>query len=541
MKLKLQKPPPAAGGEILKSGPHDVLCGRGNRINGYKGNRLFQQVVKRTRIEYVAVAKSDKRAFATHLVRAINALDPPGRFLKTEEVNGKFKYVEMDEKAAVVKSRQALREGAPEIEKSIKEGVIKPRTGDMVLLVREEVHKVYQTNNYVNAQDQIYRSREAIHAKHTTYANHQQELEHVVLTKKEAAALVDNKKHGASTAETNLSARQMSPPQALPSPSCSLQTDNALKEEKKQGEDQLSLLILGGGYDLPALQQQLVDKRRILQQAIQLQEDHSNRILAAQAYRELQFQLLKNNHILDPVALNNVLERNVMMDNKLSAQKCRLERAREFLMQRDQDSFQKSANPKIDGLALEPDQLTVNNTSSASVDDKDKILAAVSLCSLFSSTKSEKKVKNEENIHEHSNSNCVKPGQEPPVSTSSNDIDSVPSRSPFSKRSREIEQSDSLDQSLNESLEQNFSSSPIRKKMKVHGSVPLGQDQDAVIGQSDARNDSSVSKRSEEHRSVAPIVQGFYLQNGSQGLVSVSEVQNPRITIKTEIYFHPPN
>lgn len=50
MKLKLQKPPPAAGGEILKSGPHDVLCGRGNRINGYKGNRLFQQVVKRTRL-----------------------------------------------------------------------------------------------------------------------------------------------------------------------------------------------------------------------------------------------------------------------------------------------------------------------------------------------------------------------------------------------------------------------------------------------------------------------------------------------------------
>lgn len=128
LKLQKKKPPPAAGGEILKPGPHDVLCGRGNRINGYKGNRLFQQVVRQTRIEYVAVAKRDKRAFATHLVRAINALDPPGKFLKTEEVNGKFKYVEMDEKAAVVKSRQALREGAPEIEKSIKEGVIKPRT-----------------------------------------------------------------------------------------------------------------------------------------------------------------------------------------------------------------------------------------------------------------------------------------------------------------------------------------------------------------------------------------------------------------------------
>ncbi|GFH47005.1 hypothetical protein CTEN210_03480 [Chaetoceros tenuissimus] len=536
MTVKLQKL-----GEILKPGPHDVLCGRGNRINGYKGNRLFQQVVKRTRIEYVAVTKRDKRTFATHLVRAINALDPPGKFLKTEEVNGQLKYVEMDEKAAVVKSRQALREGAPEIEKSLKAGVIKPRTGDMASLVREEVLKVYQPNNYVNAQDQIYRTREVLNAE---YANQQEQEAHTV-KKKETATLGDKNKNGASpVVDTNVSARQMSHPQPLPSPSFPLQlvrtdrTGNALKEEKKQGEDRLSL-ILGGGHDLPVLEQQLVDKRRILQQAIQLQEDHANRIMAAQAYRELQFQLLKNNHVVDPVALSNILERNVMMDNKLSAEKCRLERAMELLLQRrDHDSFQ-STNPKFDRPALEPDELTVNKTPASSVDDKDKILAAVSLCSLFSSTKSENKVKNEESIPQHTISNCAKPGQ-PPISTSSDDMDTIPSQSPFSKRSREIE-SDSLDQSLNESLEQQFSGSS-RKKMKVHGSVPLGRNQDAVIGQSYAtRNDSSMSKLSEEHRSVAPIVEGFYLQNGSQGLVSLSEVQNPRITIKTEIYFHPPN
>lgn len=541
MKSKLQKPPPAAGGaEILNPGPHDVLCGRGNRINGYKGNRLFQQVVKRTRIEYIAVAKRDKRVFATHLVRAINALDPPGKFLKTEEVNGKFKYVEMDEKAAVVKSRQALREGAPEIEKNIKEGIIKPRTGDMASLVREDVLKVYQANNYVNVQDQIYRTREALNAE---YANQQEQEDHIV-KKKETATIVDKNKNGASPVETNVLARQMPHPQPLPSPLFPLQlvtdrTGNALKEEKKQGEDRRSL-ILGKVHDLPALEQQLVERHRILRQAIQLQEDHANRIMAAQAYRELQFHLLKNNHVVDQVALSNILERNVMMDNKLSAEKCRLERAMELILQRDQDSFQ-STYPQFDRPAPEPDELTVNKTSASSVDDKDKILAAVSLCSLFSSKKSEKKVKNGENIPEHTISNCVKPGQ-PPIRTSFNDdIDTVPSQSSFSKRSREIE-SYSLDQSLNESLKQRFSGSP-KKKMKVqHGSVPLGQDQDAVIGQSYAtRNDSSVSKLSEEHRSVAPIVEGFYLQNGSQGLVSLSEVQNPRITIKTEIYFHPPN
>lgn len=411
----------------------------------------------------------------------------------------------------------------------------------MASLVREEVLKVYQPNNYVNAQDQIYRTREVLNAE---YANQQEQEAHTV-KKKETATLVDKNKNGASpVVDTNVSARQMSHPQPLPSPSFPLQlvrtdrTGNALKEEKKQGEDRLSL-ILGGGHDLPVLEQQLVDKRRILQQAIQLQEDHANRIMSAQAYRELQFQLLKNNHVVDPVALSNILERNVMMDNKLSAEKCRLERAMELLLQRrDHDSFQ-STNPKFDRPALEPDELTVNKTPASSVDDKDKILAAVSLCSLFSSTKSENKVKNEESIPQHTISNCAKPGQ-PPISTSSDDMDTIPSQSPFSKRSREIE-SDSLDQSLNESLGQQFSGSP-RKKMKVHGSVPLGRNQDAVIGQSYAtRNDSSMSKLSEEHRSVAPIVEGFYLQNGSQGLVSLSEVQNPRITIKTEIYFHPPN
>lgn len=408
----------------------------------------------------------------------------------------------------------------------------------MALLVRDEVLKVYQTNNYVNAQDQIYRTREGLNAKH---ANYQEEQEHIV-KRKETAALVNKKKNGASPAETNASARRMSPPQALPSPSFSFQqfsdrTGNALKEEKKQGEDRLSL-ILEGGHDLSVLQQQLVDKRRMLQQAIQLQEDHASRILSAQAYRELQCQLLKNNLIVNPSALSNILERNVMMDNALSAEKCRLERARELLLQRDQDSFH-SNKLKVDRPPLEPDELTVNEISSASVDDKDKILAAVSLCSLFSSTKSEKKVNNEQSIHEHTLSNCAKPGQ-PPISTSSNDIDTFHSQSRFSKRSREIE-SDSLDQSLNESLKHDFSSSTM-KKMKVHGSVPLCQDQDAVNGRSYAmRNDSSVSRPSEEHRSVAPTVQGFHLQNGSQGLVSVSEVQNPRITIKTEIILHPPN
>ena len=418
----------------------------------------------------------------------------------------------------------------------------------MASIVREEVLKVYQPNNYVNAQDQIYRTREILNAE---YANQQEQEPHTV-KKKETATLVDKNKNGrVNPADANVIARQMSHPQPLPSPSFPLQlvrtdrTGNALKEEKKQGEDRLSL-IHGGGHDLAVLEQQLVDKRRILQQAIQLQEDHANRIMAAQAYRELQFQLLKNNHVVDPVALSNILERNVMMDNKLSAEKCRLERAMESLLQRrDQDSFQ-SINPKFDRPAVEPDELTVNKTPASSVDDKDKILAAVSLCSLFSSTKNENKVKNEESIPEHTISNCARPGQ-PPVSTSFDDMDSIPSQSPFSKRSREIETSDSLDQSLNESLEQQFSDAPRktdapRKKLKVHGSLPLGRNQDAVIGQSYAtRNDSSVSKLSEKHRSVAPIVEGFYLQNGSQGLVSLSEVQNPRITIKTEIYFHPPN
>ena len=84
------------------------------------------------RIQYVAALKPDKPMIAKLLVQQIRNLDPPGRFL-TQVEDGR--YVDVGDKMAIAKTRQALREGAPEIELLIKNGRI---------LVDEKVSLVYE-------------------------------------------------------------------------------------------------------------------------------------------------------------------------------------------------------------------------------------------------------------------------------------------------------------------------------------------------------------------------------------------------------------
>jgi len=55
------------------------------------------------------------------LVHQIRNLNPPGRFLKWGEDR---RYSDVGQKKAIEKTRQALREGAPEIEQQIDTGQI---------------------------------------------------------------------------------------------------------------------------------------------------------------------------------------------------------------------------------------------------------------------------------------------------------------------------------------------------------------------------------------------------------------------------------
>lgn len=104
---------------------HDILSGRGNNVNSSPGNQFFRKLVKSVRAEYVATHKQQKSTFAKLVVHAVRSMDPPGRFLQLNDTDKLF--YDVGDKKAVDKTRQALREGAPDVEKQIKDGVTSVR------------------------------------------------------------------------------------------------------------------------------------------------------------------------------------------------------------------------------------------------------------------------------------------------------------------------------------------------------------------------------------------------------------------------------
>jgi len=120
---------------------HDVLSGRGNNVNSHTGNRYFREVVSALRIQYVATPKPDKILFAKYLITEIRGMNPSGRFLK----QGKNElWEEIGEKKAIDKTRQALREGAPEIVERMKNGELVVEAQLMTTLIRGQSREVYR-------------------------------------------------------------------------------------------------------------------------------------------------------------------------------------------------------------------------------------------------------------------------------------------------------------------------------------------------------------------------------------------------------------
>lgn len=96
---------------------HDVLSGRGNFVNYHTGNEHFRALVRKHKVEYVACPKPQKGIFSQLIVDEIKQRNPPGRFLK-QDLKTKLWY-DIGEKKALDKTRQALREGAPDIQKEL--------------------------------------------------------------------------------------------------------------------------------------------------------------------------------------------------------------------------------------------------------------------------------------------------------------------------------------------------------------------------------------------------------------------------------------
>eukprot|EP00934_Nitzschia_sp_Nitz4_P009059 Nitzschia sp. Nitz4//scaffold1_size375055//193015//194731//NITZ4_000277-RA/size375055-processed-gene-0.440-mRNA-1//-1//CDS//3329541048//9049//frame0 len=102
---------------IVAPHEHDVLSGRGNFVNYHAGNEHFRALVRKHKLEYVKCPKPQKGKFSRMIVDEIKARKPPGRFLK-QDAQTKLWY-DIGEKKALDKTRQALREGAPEIMKEM--------------------------------------------------------------------------------------------------------------------------------------------------------------------------------------------------------------------------------------------------------------------------------------------------------------------------------------------------------------------------------------------------------------------------------------
>lgn len=99
--------------EIVTPNENDVLSGRGNFVNFHTGNERFRNLVKKHKIAYVECPKPKKGMFSKLIVDSIRSLDPPGRFLRQDPTTKLWE--DIGDKKSLDKTRQALREGAPDL------------------------------------------------------------------------------------------------------------------------------------------------------------------------------------------------------------------------------------------------------------------------------------------------------------------------------------------------------------------------------------------------------------------------------------------
>lgn len=85
---------------------NDVLCGRGGYTNSHAGNVRFRAVVASYQSQYLTAKKREKEGIARDVVQTIR--ERGGRFLQKNDAGS---WEEVDEKKAILKSSQALREG----------------------------------------------------------------------------------------------------------------------------------------------------------------------------------------------------------------------------------------------------------------------------------------------------------------------------------------------------------------------------------------------------------------------------------------------
>jgi len=103
---------------IQKPLPNDVLCGRGNAANFHNGNTFFRGLVKEHKLKYISGGKIEKQKLSDLVYKKIRSREPSGRFLKFDP--NVHIWMDIGEKKAMEKIRQALRENASEVLQKLK-------------------------------------------------------------------------------------------------------------------------------------------------------------------------------------------------------------------------------------------------------------------------------------------------------------------------------------------------------------------------------------------------------------------------------------
>jgi hypothetical protein len=96
---------------------HDVLCGRGGLSNNHVGNTHWRMLIAANKSIYVSLRKSHKILLSRSIVYAIRGQNPPGRFLQKDGKSGL--WYDVGDHKAQEKTSQALREGAPDVVRSL--------------------------------------------------------------------------------------------------------------------------------------------------------------------------------------------------------------------------------------------------------------------------------------------------------------------------------------------------------------------------------------------------------------------------------------
>lgn len=99
---------------ITEPNTNDVLCGRGKPFIMHSGNTQFRSLVEARKVQYIS-SKSNREKIdvANIIMRQIENMDPPGRFLKKHSISIDMAIIwcVIPKIEAIKKIRQALREG----------------------------------------------------------------------------------------------------------------------------------------------------------------------------------------------------------------------------------------------------------------------------------------------------------------------------------------------------------------------------------------------------------------------------------------------